>query len=118
MTSIVNYIKNIVNLSILGHEYEPLNPARLYPCCALLHRPLDCKQRYGLGLLREPSFERIDQPVAFLHDLIFGLEDVLPLPALLFLQLPDLLLNFVLLIQRGRLTGQTAQGLDSAPWCL
>ena len=55
--------------------------------------------------------QRVDQLVALLDDLVLGLEDILSLTALAALELPDPLLNLVLLSQRDRLPCLPPSGL-------
>lgn len=57
------------------------------------HRPTDGKQRFHLRALGKSALKLIDQLVAAGHDFIFNGENLLPLTALLSLQLLKLLLD-------------------------
>jgi hypothetical protein len=77
-----------------------------------LDGPADGKQCLGLGPLRQSPFERFDQRIAFVHDFVLDLEDLLPLAPLLAFELLDLLLDGMLFFQRRGLAGLSPQRLD------
>jgi len=63
----------------------------------LLDRPANRKECHHLRPLHQPTLKRVDQLVALAHDLIFDLENLLPLAALLAFKFPHLHLDLALL---------------------
>jgi hypothetical protein len=62
--------------------------------------------------LSQALFELVDELIALFHDVVFDLEDVLPLAPLLAFEFLYLFLNQVLLFEGYCLTRLAAQGFD------
>lgn len=77
-------------------------PRQHPPSDISLHRPSDREQSLGFGSLGQPLLELVNELIAFLHDLVLNLEDLLSPAAF---ELLDLLLNLVLFFQRHHLPG-------------
>ena len=76
------------------------------------HTPTDREQRIGCRRLCQPSLQGVDQAISFFDDLVFDLENLLPLAALLLFELADFLLDLVLLFECGRLPSLPTADLD------
>src|SRR3546814_4102029 len=63
-------------------------------------------------LFRSPALQLVDERIPFLHDLVFHRENLLPLAALLALQLLDFLLDGMLFLKGHGLARLAAQHLD------
>jgi hypothetical protein len=82
------------------------------PDRGLCYSPAKHKEGFDPGLARHASLQCLNQAIPLLHDLVFHIEDLLPLAALLLLKVANLGLSLVLLFQSRGSAGLPVQSLD------